>query len=241
MTTCLYLSLQNSGAARRLLSFAVCLAIGTRAASAAEPVDQKVPKVILIGDSIRLSYADEVAKLLAGKAQIVSPPANGGDSGNVLKHLQAWVIQEKPDVVHFNCGIHDTKKSRQTGAFQVPPDQYAVHLRKIVEQIRQETGARVLFATSTPILDERARQTRSDRDYELLDGSIRQYNDIATKVMLELSVPIDDLNRVISRADPPDSMADLISGDGVHLTPRGQELAGQAVAQFILAHLPPPR
>lgn len=241
MNTCLYLSAQMTGAAWRLMSSGVCLVLCALVARAAEPVDRTLPKVILIGDSIRLSYADEVATALDGKARVISPPANGGDSGNVLKHLQAWVISEQPDVVHFNCGIHDTKKSRQTGAFQVPPDQYAANLRRIVDQIRRQTGATVLFATTTPILDERARQTRSDRDYELLDSSILQYNDIAAKVMAELMVPIDDLNRIISRPAPPDSTAELISGDGVHLTPRGQERVGQTVAEFILARLPSPR
>ena len=38
-----------------------------------------LPKVVLIGDSIRLGYAPLVAKRLEGKAVVVSPPANGGD------------------------------------------------------------------------------------------------------------------------------------------------------------------
>jgi predicted NodU family carbamoyl transferase len=41
---------------------------------------------------------------------------------------------------------------KSTSRFQVPPEQYEANLRKIVERIRQETGAVVLFATSTPML-----------------------------------------------------------------------------------------
>ena len=58
---------------------------------------QPPPKVVLVGDSIRLGYAPLVAGKLDGKAVVVSPKANGGDSTNVLKHLDEWVIREKPD------------------------------------------------------------------------------------------------------------------------------------------------
>ncbi len=96
--------------------------------------DAPLPKVVLVGDSIRLSYASDVAKALAGQATVVSPKGNGGDSSNVLRQLDAWVIRERPAVVHFNCGIHDTKKFKATGKFQVSPEQYETNLRTIVAQ-----------------------------------------------------------------------------------------------------------
>src|SRR4051812_1545412 len=48
------------------------------------------PRVVLIGDSIRLGYAPAVAARLTGKAVVISPPENGGDSINVLAHLDEW-------------------------------------------------------------------------------------------------------------------------------------------------------
>ena len=85
------------------------------------PADQvlepDLPRVLLVGDSIRLGYAATVEKELAGRAIVLSPKANGGDSSNVLKNLDEWVIRQRPNVVHFNCGIHDTKKSKKTGQF----------------------------------------------------------------------------------------------------------------------------
>ena len=74
----------------------------------------ELPKVVLVGDSIRLGYAPLVAKRLEGKARVVSAEANGGDSANVLAHLDEWVIREKPAVVHLNCGLHDLKLSKKT-------------------------------------------------------------------------------------------------------------------------------
>ena len=202
------------------------------------PADSdRLPKVVLVGDSIRLSYAEAVSKRLAGKAVIVSPNANGGHSSNVLKHLTSWVIREQPDVVHFNCGIHDTKKYTKTGQFQVSPEQYEANLRSIVKRIRAETDAVVLFATTTPILNERAAAARKGRDYVLLGESVARYNEIALEVMRDLDVPVDDLHSTLAQPDAPATQETMIGGDGVHLTPQGRELAGSTVASFISEHL----
>ena len=196
-----------------------------------------LPKVVLIGDSIRLSYTATVAKELEGFANVVSPKPNGQDSRNVLKHIEDWAIREQPAVVHFNCGIHDTKKFKTNGQFQVPPDEYAANLRTIVKQLRQKTDAIIIFATSTPILDERAARVRAGRDYELLNASIEQYNAIARKVMKELEVPVNDLNSALSKPKSLETKETLIVNDGVHLTPKGQRILGTQVARTIQNHL----
>jgi lysophospholipase L1-like esterase len=219
----------------------IAFTLPTQRAASDEPTTPTLPKVVLIGDSIRLSYAPTVVKQLAGTAIVVSPSANGGDSSNVLKHLDEWVIRERPTVVHFNCGIHDTKKFLATGKFQVSPEQYEANLRKVVERIRNETDAVVIFGTTTPILDERAAAARQGRDYALLGSSIEQYNAIARKIMAELKVPVNDLHAVISKPAPPLTPEKLIGNDGVHLTPPGQELLGKAAAEFIGKYLPASR
>jgi len=97
-----------------------------------------LPKVVLLGDSIREGYAPFVAEMLAGKATVVTPKANGRDTGTLLTNLDKWAVQEKPDVVHFNCGIHDTKQIKQTGKNNVPPEQYEANLRELVKRLRAE-------------------------------------------------------------------------------------------------------
>ena len=194
-----------------------------------------LPKVVLLGDSIRLGYAPLVEKLLAGKAIIVSPKANGGDSTNTLKNLEAWAIREQPDIVHLNCGIHDVKKSKKTGEHQVPAQQYEANLRRIVERLWKETKATVIFATTTPILDERAAKSRAKAEYELLEASATQYNGIARKVMQELKVPVNDLRTVMPDASAREK---LISADGIHFTQEGREKLAAAVADVISSHLP---
>ncbi len=203
--------------------------VGAASLSARGPL----PRIVLIGDSIRLGYAPLVTEALKGRAVIVSSKSNGGDSSNVLKRLDLWAIQEKPDIVHFNCGIHDTKRFKAAGNFQVPPAQYEANLREIVKRLRSGTKAAVFFATTTPILDDRAAAKRADRDYELTGAAIRQYNEIALRVMLELDVPVDDLNTALAKPEPPLETGALIGDDGVHPTPEGKELLAKRVAAFL--------
>ena len=195
------------------------------------------PKVALIGDSIRLSYAPTVKAALGRSFDLVNPKANGGDSKRVLANLEAWVIREQPDLVHFNCGIHDTKHFKKTGSFQVSPKQYEANLREIVKRIRAKTRARIIFATSTPILDDRATAQRKGRDYELTNAAIEQYNAIARRLMSELEVPINDLHAVITQPVKPHTTASLIAADGVHLNPPARELLGEQVAGAIREQL----
>ncbi len=193
-----------------------------------------LPKVVLIGDSIRLGYAPVVAQALDGKAVIVSSKSNGGDSASVLKGLPEWAIKVQPQIVHFNCGIHDTKKDRKTGRFQVSPAQYEANLRKIVEALRSQTKAKVIFATTTPIIDDRAAQQRKDAAYELRDASVVEYNRIALRVMKELGVPVGDLYTACGDAE---QRGKLVVADGVHFNAAGRALLGSAVAEVIAKEL----
>lgn len=220
---------------RRLLVVVAALLLSANCVAQERPLVE-MPKVLLIGDSIRLSYAATVKQALNGQASVVSPQANAGDSSNLLRGLASILDSERPDVVHFNCGIHDTKRFRDTGEFQVSSAEYEANLRSIVKRIREQTDAVVLFATTTPILDERAAVTRSDRDYELLGASVEQYNRIARKVMRELQVPVNDLHSALT--GDSQQVESLIGADGVHLTAAGQRLTGLQVAQFVRQHMP---
>lgn len=199
----------------------------------AEETQESLPTVVLIGDSIRLSYTSTVKAALADSAIVESPKANCGDSSRVLANLKTWVLPHDPDVVHFNCGIHDTKRFKESGQFQVPPEKYEQNLRAIVSFLRAKTHAKLIFATSTPILDDRAAQVRKDRDYELLNASIEQYNQIAQRVMQEMDVPVNDLNAVANAH----SLEELMSQDGVHFEAAGQKILGEEVAKVIKEHL----
>ena len=183
---------------------------------------------MLVGDSIRLGYAPRVAERLSGKAVVISPPENGGDSANVLAHLDEWVLRQKPDVVHLNCGLHDLKRSKTDGHHQVELDRYAENLRRIVARIREGTDAALVFADTTPILDER--HARRGADFDRTEADVRRYNAAAAAVMGELGVPVHDLHWVVEQGGPET----MLGPDGTHYTAAGSDRLAEAVADCVL-------
>ncbi|MCI0701811.1 MAG: GDSL-type esterase/lipase family protein, partial [Planctomycetia bacterium] len=197
------------------------------------------PQVLLMGDSIRLGYAPLVTKKLEGVADVFSFPNNGGDTNATLKQLDSWFKDGKtplatppspktlpPLIIHFNCGLHDLKFGKKTQKHQVPIDDYEKNLREIVRKLKQRTP-HVYFSTTTPIIDDRhaARKANFDR----FDKDVKAYNERAMKVMLELGVPVNDLNRIVQDGDP----AKMLGKDGTHYTPTGNERLAAAVTDCV--------
>jgi lysophospholipase L1-like esterase/poly(3-hydroxybutyrate) depolymerase len=178
-----------------------------------------------------MGYAEGVAERLQGKAHVVSPAANGGDSANVLKNLATWASAEQPDLIHLNCGLHDLKRDRQTERYQVDLAQYEANLREIVARIRQETSAALVFATTTPIHD--ARHVQRGAGFDRFDADVERYNTVALAVMRELDVPVHDLNALVRDAGPEE----MLRADGTHYTPEGNTLLAEAVADCIARQL----
>jgi dienelactone hydrolase/lysophospholipase L1-like esterase len=187
--------------------------------------------VALIGDSIRLGYAPRVVERLSKKAEVFSPPENGGDSANVLAHLDEWVLRRKPDVVHLNCGLHDLKRSKKDGSHQVEVDRYVENLRRIVARIREGSDAAIVFADTTPVLDDR--HARRGADFDRTEADVRRYNDAAVALMIELGVPVHDLHGLIEQA----GMKAMLGRDGVHYTAEGYDRLAGAVADCVLRQL----
>lgn len=190
-----------------------------------------LPQVVLLGDSIRLGYAPLVAKRLAGKAAVFSPAENGGDSANLLKHLDEWVTQRRPVVVHFNCGLHDLKLDKQAKRHQVELADYASNLTQIVQRLRRENKAAIVFANTTPINDRR--HTRRRASFDRLETDVQEYNETARKTLLALRVPIHDLHWVVEQGGADQ----LLGPDGTHYTPAGYERLADAVADCVRRQL----
>jgi lysophospholipase L1-like esterase len=220
------------------MTYRVALGVWTTLAlaspAAAQPRSEAradLPKVVLIGDGIAAGYAPLVARRLEGRAIVVSPRSSGGDSADVLQHFDEWVSREKPAVLHLNCGLHDLKVDRKTGRHQVALDQYRANLGRIVGRARTESPAGLVFATTTPILDER--HARRGTDFDRSEADVRRYNEAALAVMKEAAVPVHDLHWVVEQGGPEK----LLAADGTHCTPAGYERLAEAVADCVLRQL----
>ncbi|MBY0527636.1 MAG: acetylxylan esterase [Gemmataceae bacterium] len=190
-----------------------------------------LPKVVLIGDSIRMGYAPLVAKKLEGKAIVISDKENGGDSANVLKHLDEWASAEKPAVVHFNCGLHDLKTSRKTKQHQIALPQYEANLKQILARLKKDTTASIVFASTTPILDDRHAARKGD--FDRIEADVQRYNTAATALMREAGIVVHDLHWVVEKG----GTEKMLGGDGTHYTAAGNERLAEAVADCILRQL----
>src|SRR5262245_32336700 len=192
--------------------FAFCLLAAWPAAASAQPKGE-LPKVVLLGDSIRAGYAPLVAKRLAGKAVVVSPKG-AGDSAHLLKELDA-VVKEKPAVVHFNAGLHDLRLVKKTKAHQVDLKAYRANLKLVVARLRKETTAALVFANTTPIDDKLHAKRKAG--YDRLEADVLRYNVAALEVMREAGVPVNDLHGLVQSAGG----VALLGPDGTHFTKAG--------------------
>src|SRR6185312_5910715 len=104
--------------------------------------------------------------------------------------------------------------------------QYAANLKAIVERLRKATP-HLIFASTTPIIDDRHAARKAD--FDRFDKDVTAYNARAAKVMLGLGVPVNDLYAVVQDGGP----ANLLGKDGTHYTPAGYDRLADAVADSI--------
>ena len=114
------------------------------------------PNVLLLGDSIRMSYQQAVTDLLQGKANVCGPLDNCQYSLFTLSSLDRWIATlGKPDIVHWNNGLHDCGHNPGRNPVQIPMDMYRDNLAFILERLRYLTP-NVIWATNTPVHSDRA-------------------------------------------------------------------------------------
>jgi lysophospholipase L1-like esterase len=178
--------------------------------------DPKLPRVLLIGDSVSRGYTQPTRVALAGVANVHRAPANCGPTAAGVKNLEVWLGAGKWDVIHFNFGIHD----RGT-----PAADYVNRLEAIVGRL-EKTGAKLVWASTTPIPDNPAQKQAA--------RSIVEKNALAAEVMRKHGIPTDDLFAALTPR-----LAELQNPHDVHFTGAGYEFLGARVAAAIRAALPP--
>ena len=176
--------------------------------------DPKLPRVLLIGDSVSRGYTQATRKVLAGKANVHRAPANCGPTASGLKNLDVWLGEGKWDVIHFNFGIHD----RGT-----PAADYVKRLETIVTRL-EKTGAKLIWASTTPIPDNPAQKQTAQ--------SIVEKNALAAEVMKKHGIPTDDLFAAMTPR-----LAEFQPPLDVHFTGAGYDFLGATVGAAILGRL----
>ena len=188
------------------------------------------PRVLLLGDSIRMSYQPLVAHLLVGKATVIGPADNCQFSLYTLSSLDRWLAElGRPDVVHWNNGIHDAGHNPNRSPVQIPLDMYRENLELTLRRLRALTP-HVIWATSTPVHPQRPFR---DDQWSWRNEEIDRYNETANELMQANAVPTNDLHRLVW-----DDLDDYLAEDQLHLSAAGQRACAQAVAAAVSPYLP---
>ena len=189
----------------------------------------KLPRVLILGDSISLGYTPSVKKHLAGKAEVLRPAENCQHTGHGLVRIKTWLGDTKWDVIHFNWGIWDTHmlnaqnqlvKDNAEGVLHIrhTPKQYRENLTKLVETM-EKSGAKLIWVSTTPIM------SRTGPRFD----DIKTLNAVAEEIMKERKIAVNDLY-----AHVLPNVKEWQSGDKVHFTGVGSDELGKKVSAKIL-------
>lgn len=194
----------------------VFVIVKTQHVNAQQDDANALPRVLIIGDAMYNQTVREVGNELKGKATVVyaSGPSNTVlNSRMALEHLdlllgrvdgkgerlpeQRW---PKWDLIHFNVGLGDllhvapnmeslrAMSIHAGGEIATTPQAYEKQLDQLASELKK-TGAKVVWASTTPI--------RASRSNLFRLGSEVEYNAIAERVMQKHAIPTNDMYRYL--------------------------------------------
>lgn len=172
-------------------------------------------RALLLGDSICQGYAEYVRELFFGIMDIYSVSDNARFTTYLLKYLHTWAdnlsLTHNVDVVHFNVGLWDILRI-DGDAPLVSISVYEENLQRIIQRIRLVfPEARIIFATTTAVLDG-----KMSPDFCRRENDVLEYNLRASKIMRQHGIEIDDLHKLTSDVNFSGHLE-----DGLHFTEEG--------------------
>ncbi len=192
-----------------------------------------LPKVVLLGDSIRMGYDKTVREALFGRADVLFPDENCRFAQYLLRTLSNW--QERGGwggdaaLVHWNAGLWDCIRLDGDGPL-TPLSFYRELLARVHRRLRiRFPNARLVFATTTPVLE--SGYATPERFYRR-NADIEAFNAAARETLEPLGEEIDDLYRVMAPAPAAEH------SDATHWnTEAGVRRIGEAVLSCVRAAL----
>lgn len=187
------------------------------------------PKILIIGDSISLSYTPFVQQYFANDAIIQHNPGNARHTAYGLKKIEEWIGDGAWDIVLFNWGVHDLcyrnpasnnpgNRDKVDVKITNTIEQYTSNLDSIVSIMKQKTNAKLVFVTTSYVPEnEHGRFT---------DDAIK-YNEAAKKIMKAHSIPVYD----IYQESIPIHNAFGLGSDDVHYTKEGKEKLSELIIE----------
>ncbi len=175
-------------------------------------------KIILLGDSIRLSYQNRVSELLGDGYTVWGPDDNGRFASYTLRMLYDYrEVLKGADLIHFNCGLWDMCDLFGDGPF-TPMEIYVEQMVRIAKILKTYAPV-VVFAATTP---PSPKMWGHDLD------RVRAYNAAVMAALEPLGILFDDLFTPVA-----EDIDRMISEDYLHASPYGVEVLATRVADCV--------
>lgn len=190
----------------------------------------RLPNVLIIGDSISMGYTPFVQQALEGKANVVHNHGNAQHTGTGLAKLDDWLGDTRWDVIHFNWGLWDLcyrseqsivygNRDKVNGKVTFTPEEYGENLEELVIRLKK-TNAKLIFVTTSYVPEGEAGRFVNDD---------KRYNKVALKIMKRYNIEVNNLNNLSKKVHRKHKKAE---GD-VHYTSEGYKILAQPVIERI--------
>jgi len=194
--------------------------------------DPKLPRVLIVGDSISMNYHEAARNQLKGIANYYRIDGNSGSTVDAVRNMDMWLGDYREpgchwDVIQFNSGLHDLKTKVLGGPPAVSIEDYKKNLHREIALLKR-TGARLIWCSTTPVQNDSGHAGYAFRS----KGGEKEFNQAALEVMEEYpEIQINDLSRVVNESKLFDQWREA---KDVHFyRPEEQAALGKAVAEAV--------
>lgn len=184
---------------------------------------KKLPKVLLIGDSISKGYTPYVVEMMSKQALVTHNKGNAGPAMRGLENIDEWLAVDEWDVIHFNWGLHDMYLWNYKESDRAPAA-YEKRLDTLVQRLKK-TGAKLIWATTTPACPGAEKKCKVKID----PATEQQFLEAAMRVMKKHEIQVNDLHAFMASKRGAYSIAD----NDVHYTQEGSQKLAEQVAAAI--------
>ena len=206
--------------------------------STGQDMISKNDKIVFLGDSITqagakpggyvtLVAAELLEQMPSKKIKVVGAGISGNRVPDLQKRLEKHVLRRKPNLVFIYIGINDVWHSKNGKG--TSKEDFESGLRDIIKQIK-EVGSKVILCTPSMIGE------KTDGSNEF-DAMLEEYSAISRKVASETESQLLDLRMAfvnhLKKANPKNKTKGVLTSDGVHLNPAGNQFVAQQMLSGI--------